>query len=88
MIRLPALMQYYTDKADNFAVEGQTVLEAVRAAAILFPALQPHLFDAKNELRRHVNLFVNGISIRDLAGAETAVSEQDVVRILPSISGG
>jgi adenylyltransferase/sulfurtransferase len=88
VIRLPALMAYYTGNANGFSVEGTTALEAVRAAAALYPALQTHLFDQKNRLRRHVNLFINDTHVRDLDGFETTVSDSDVVRILPSISGG
>jgi len=39
-------------------------------------------------LRRHVNVFVNGESIRYLDGAATPVGDADEVWILPAVSGG
>jgi molybdopterin synthase sulfur carrier subunit len=39
-------------------------------------------------LRRHVNVFVNGESIRYLGGVETPVGDADEVWILPAVSGG
>jgi molybdopterin converting factor small subunit len=81
-------MQYYTERTNNFHVEGSTVLEAVRAAVLRFPALSSHVFDQNGNLRRHIGLFVNDISIAELAGKETATEDSDVIRILPAISGG
>jgi molybdopterin converting factor small subunit len=53
-----------------------------------YPALKTHVLDSKDNLRGHIHLFVNDISIRDLAGLETLVGEKDVVRILPAAAGG
>jgi len=39
-------------------------------------------------LRRHVNVFVNGESIRYLSGIQTPVDDTDEVWILPAVSGG
>jgi len=88
IIRLPALMQHYTAKQNNFKVPGSTAIEALHAAVEKYPALRVHVLDAKGELRRHINLFVNDSHIRDLHGLGTRVAENDVVRILPAVSGG
>ena len=88
VIRLPTLMQHYTEKQNDFAVPGRTALEAVRAAADRFPALRGQLFDHEGRLRRHISLFVNDLSVSELDGAETEVARADVIRILPAISGG
>jgi molybdopterin converting factor small subunit len=53
-----------------------------------FPKIQTHLFDSKGQVRRHINLFVNADNIRDLNGLETTIGEQDVIKILPSVTGG
>jgi len=87
-IRIPSLMQYYTEKQAEFKVPGKTVLDAVRAAAEKFPALKFHLFDGNDKLRRHINLFLNDVNVRDLGGPDVPVTDGDVVRILPSITGG
>jgi len=46
------------------------------------------VLDDRGVLRRHVNVFVNGESIRYLDGVETPVGDTDEVRILPAVSGG
>jgi molybdopterin synthase sulfur carrier subunit len=40
------------------------------------------------EVRRFVNVYVNGEDIRHESGLETAVSDSDEISILPAVSGG
>jgi molybdopterin converting factor small subunit len=88
VIRLPNVMSFYTEKQSEFSVSATTAMEAVRAAAEKYPALRMHVLDSKDNLRGHIHLFVNNVSIRDLSGLETPVSENDIVRILPAAAGG
>ena len=88
IVRLPNVMNFYTEKQSEFSIPAITAIEAVRAAAERYPALKTHVFDSKNDLRGHIHLFVNNISIRDLEGLDTPAGENDVVRILPAAAGG
>ena len=88
IVRLPNVMSFYTEKQSQFPVSASTAIEAVRAAVEKYPALKPHVLDSKDNLRGHIHLFVNDISIRDLNGLETPVAEDDVIRILPAAAGG
>ncbi len=87
-IRVSSVISYYTDKQTQFKVSGATALEAVQNAVEKFPALKFHVFDGNGKLRRHINLFVNDINVKDLNGNETQVGEKDVVRILMAAAGG
>ncbi|MCZ7392279.1 MAG: ubiquitin-like small modifier protein 1 [Candidatus Methanoperedens sp.] len=42
----------------------------------------------KGEVRRFVNLYVNGEDIRHLSGLSTGVKDADEISILPAVSGG
>ena len=87
-IRVPNVISYYTDKQTQFEVSGSTALEAVQSAVEKYPALKFHVFDGEGNLRRHIYLFVNDVSVKELNGNETAVGEKDVVRILAAAAGG
>ena len=87
-IRVPNVISYYTDKQTQFEVSGSTALEAVQSAVEKYPALKFHVFDGEGNLRRHIYLFVNDVSVKELDGNETAVGEKDVVRILAAAAGG
>ncbi|MDD5615642.1 MAG: MoaD family protein [Candidatus Methanoperedens sp.] len=42
----------------------------------------------KGEVRRFVNLYVNGEDIRHLKGLDSSVKGTDEISILPAVSGG
>jgi molybdopterin converting factor small subunit len=53
-----------------------------------YPALRPHLYDPDGKLRRHFNIFVNGVQLRELNGMDTVLSEADKVILMVSAAGG
>jgi len=87
-IRVPNVISYYTDKQTQFEVSGSTALEAVQSAVEKYPALKFHVFDGEGNLRRHIYLFVNDVSVKELNGNETKIGEGDTVRILAAAAGG
>jgi len=87
-LRVPTLLKYYLNDQTEITVSGQTVAETLADLVEQHPTIQSHLFDSSGKVRRHINLFVNADNIRDLNGLETTVGETDVVKILPSVTGG
>lgn len=87
-VKFPALMKYYVENQSEFPMAGSTVGEVIQNVVARYPSLQPHLFDAKGGLRRHFNIFLNGVHIRDLAGMNTPVAETDKVILMASAAGG
>lgn len=65
-------------------VEGGTVGEALRALERSHPPIAGWILDEHGRVRRHVNVFVNGARARENA----PVAADDVLHVLPSISGG
>lgn len=88
LLRVPTLFKYYLNDQTEVRLPGETVAETLQALAKEFPKIQTHLFDSSGKVRRHINLFVNADNIRDLNGLETSVREEDVVKVLPSVTGG
>jgi len=54
----------------------------------VYPGMRERLLDEGGELRRLVNLFVNGEDIRFMAGLQTALGEGDEISIVPAVAGG
>ena len=88
IIRFPALMKFYVDNQTEFEVNGVTVAEVLENILARYPALKPHLYDANGELRRHFNIFVNGVHLRDLNGLATELQTGDKVILMASAAGG
>ena len=88
IVRFPALMKYYVDNQSEFSVDGSTVAEVLDNILLRYPTLKTHLFDSNCNLRRHFNIFVNGVHLRDLSGMETDLKEDDKVILMASAAGG
>jgi molybdopterin converting factor small subunit len=87
-VKFPALMKFYVDNQSEFTMNGANVAELLDNVLLRYPTLKPHLFDSKGELRRHFNIFVNGVHVRDLNGLETKLKEEDKVILMASAAGG
>lgn len=65
-----------------------TVGEAFVMLGRDYPAIRQRVLDDQNNIRRHVNVFVNGENVRFAQGDETQVSNDSEVWIYPALSGG
>jgi molybdopterin converting factor small subunit len=63
---------------------GATVAAIIADLDDRVPGIRDRLVDAGPVLRRHINVFVDGVP----ADLTTEVSEGSVVHVIPAISGG
>lgn len=87
-VKFPAMMKYYVDNQAEFEAHGATVADLLDNILSRYPALKPHLFDSKGDVRRHFNIFVNGVHLRDLDGLATSLQDDDKVILMASAAGG
>jgi MoaD family protein len=87
-IRVPAVLRAYCDGSSELEVSAESVREALAALEREHPSLHRNVCDETGAVRRHVNVFVNAESARDLEGLDTALAPGDVLTILPAVSGG
>jgi len=88
VVRFPAVMKYYVDNQSEFVVRASTVGELIEKVVQQYPAARFHLLDSEGRLRRHFNVFVNGAHIRELAGMDTPLQDDDKVILMASAAGG
>ena len=69
-------------------VDGGTVTSVMEALFAEYGELRERLTDEDGELRRFVNLYVDGEDIRFSEGLETAVADGGEVQVLPAVAGG
>ncbi|MGK5739813.1 ubiquitin-like small modifier protein 1 [Micromonospora sp. URMC 103] len=61
------------------------VLDALAAS---WPRLARRIRDERGDLRRYVNVYVDGEDCRHLGGLDTPVPDGAEVQVLPSVAGG
>ena len=81
-------MKYYVNNQTEFFVLAATVQEVLDQIIEQYPSIKFHLVDAKGNLRKHFNVFINGTHIRDLNGLDTPLKEEDKVILMASAAGG
>jgi molybdopterin converting factor small subunit len=87
-IHLPGPLRTYSGGASQLEIPAGTVKGALEHLERSQCALYRNICDETGALRRHLNVFVNSIHIRDLDGVDSALAAGDVLTFLPAVSGG
>jgi molybdopterin synthase sulfur carrier subunit len=53
-----------------------------------YPGFKERLLDQDGEIKRYINVFVNGQEIRSLQNAATSLAPASEVTIIPAMAGG
>jgi molybdopterin synthase sulfur carrier subunit len=84
VVLLPSLLAAEAGGRSRFQLdEAATVGDALRSLPV-----SDLLFDERGELRRLVNVYVDGRDVRLDHGVETRLGEDATVRVIAAIAGG
>jgi sulfur-carrier protein len=83
VVLLPAILAAEAGGKNRFDLEASTVGEALHALPIA-----DRLFDERGELRRLVNVYVDGVDVRDRGGLDCPLDDVETVRLVGAIAGG
>ena len=87
-VLIPTPLRRFTGGEAKVVVAGSSVAEVLHALEADHPGIGERLQDDSGQLRRFVNVFVNGQNVRDGDGVETRLSAGDEVGIIPAMAGG
>ncbi len=87
-VRIPTPLRKLTNSLDVVTGGGGTLLACIDSLEQQYPGLKERLCDEAGELRRFVNVYVNGEDVRFQAGLETSLKPGDEVSIVPAVAGG
>lgn len=85
---IPTPLRKFTNGVETVNVEGTTVGAIFQQLEAQFPGIQARLCEENGELRRFINVYVDGEDIRFLDRLDTPVGERAEVSIVPAIAGG
>jgi molybdopterin synthase sulfur carrier subunit len=88
IVFVPAPLRQYCGNASELSVPADTVRQVLGEMERTHPQLYSNVCDETGAIRRHLNVFVNADNVRDLDGVATKLKREDVVTILPAVSGG
>ena len=87
-VKIPTPLRGLTGDVDTVNGEGATVAELVTHLETAYPGMRERLCDDSGELRRFVNIYVNGEDVRFLQGLSSALKDNDEISIVPAVAGG
>lgn len=83
VVLLPSLLAAEAGGRKRFELEAGTVGDALRSLPVA-----PLLLDERGELRRLVNVYVDGHDVRGGDGLQTPLQPTATVRVVGAIAGG
>ncbi len=89
IIQIPATLRAYCQETNpELRVSASSVREALDELAKSHPAIYPSFWDESGAIRRHIHLFVNNTLVSSSNGLDTELQSDDVLSIMPAVSGG
>jgi molybdopterin synthase sulfur carrier subunit len=87
-VRIPTPLRRLTGDQELVRTDGGNLLQCIDGLERSYPGLKERLCDEAGELRRFVNIYVNGEDVRFLSGLQTSLKADDEVSIVPAVAGG
>jgi molybdopterin converting factor small subunit len=84
-VRIPDPLRSYTDQRKIVDADGSTVAELLADLDTRYPGIRFRMVDEQNRIRKHMKVFVNDESVRDL---ESKIGDRDEITIMQALSGG
>ncbi len=87
-VQVPHLLRQYCGGVAELSVAAQNVRGVLDELERRHPSLYRNVCDETGSVRRHLNIFVNTLHVRDADGLDTTLAPGDTVTILAAVSGG
>jgi molybdopterin synthase sulfur carrier subunit len=87
-VKLPSQLFERVGGPRILAVSEGTLREVIDALEASAPGLRFHLCEETGELRSFVNVFLDGVNVRNLDGLATPIPAGATLMIFPSVAGG
>jgi molybdopterin converting factor small subunit len=84
-VRIPDPLRSYTEQQKVVDAAGATIAELLADLDARYPGIRFRMVDEQNRIRKHMKVFVNDESVRDL---DTAITDRDEITIMQALSGG
>ncbi len=87
LIRLATPLRRFSGGKPEITADGSTLLEVIENIDKASPGFAEKVLE-DGELKRFLNIYVNNEDVRFGNGLKTEIKGEDVISILPAVSGG
>jgi molybdopterin converting factor small subunit len=82
-----ALKRFFPQLKDT-AAKGATLPDILTEIDAAYPGIRKYVLDEQGQLRKHVNIFIDGNLIKDRLMLNDPLGEQSEIYIMQALSGG
>ncbi|MCB0410377.1 MAG: MoaD/ThiS family protein [Flavobacteriales bacterium] len=87
-VQFTSLLQRFFPDLKPEEVEAANVKELLSKLDKIYTGLSTYLVEENGGLRKHVNIFVNGVMIKDRIHLSDKIGSNDTINIIQALSGG
>ena len=87
-IRIPSPLRKLTNDAEIVDAEAASLAEALDLLDGEYPGIKERICDETGQIRRFVNVYVNGEDVRFLDNLGTPLKTGDEVSMVAAVAGG
>jgi len=87
-VLIPQPLRNLTGNLSKVSGEGSTLVQLVANLEGSYPGMKERVLDESGQLRRFVNIYVNGEDVRFTEGLATSLKDGDEISIVPAVAGG
>jgi molybdopterin converting factor small subunit len=84
-VRIPTPLRSYTAQQPVVELDANDLVEVFAQLDERFPGIRFRVIDERQQIRKHMKVFVNDESVREL---DTKLAPTDEVTIMQALSGG
>ncbi len=87
-VRIPQPLRNLTGNQSTVSAGGETLLACIAHLDSSYPGIRERVMDEAGQIRRFVNVYINGDDVRFMDGLATPLKDGDEVSIVPAVAGG
>lgn len=87
-VKIPTQLRTLTAGLDLVEADGESIGQVIDALEERHPGFSRRIIDDSGQLRRFVNVYIDGEDVRFLSGLDTRVPPRSEVAIIPAVAGG
>jgi len=88
VVFIPTPLRRLTGGQSKVTLSAHDMTDLLEQLEANYPGLKARICEDDGQVKRFVNVFVNGEEIRSLQGLETPLSDGDEVAVIPAMAGG
>lgn len=87
-VYIPTPMRRFVVNKSHVQLRAGPITAVLSELDAKHPGIKEQIYDEKGNIKKYINVFVNGCDIRTLNGETTVTEENDEIYIVPALAGG